>query len=137
MEGNFTQLVSQLLEVEAELVQELTSLQEEELDLAITGHRRARDLRQFLQHHIYHAWDHLAHTVKTRNEILAPRDEVNVLLGDLLAARGQLLGQASGLTAAQLEEAPEGEWSIREILEHMLRADRRQLDTIRQARRKA
>ena len=90
MEGGFAQLVSQLLEVEAELIQELTSLQEEELDLAITGHRRARDLRQFLQHHIYHAWDHIAHTVKTRNELGIPRDEVNVLVGDLLAARGQL-----------------------------------------------
>ena len=129
------ELFQRFLETERDLVEELCCLSEEELNLPIAGSSRARNIRQVLMQTLHHATDHAVHTVKTRSQIEAPRNEVNLLVGDILAAHGQMLGQALGLAPETLEKAPQGEWSVRQILEHVIEVDHRYMERVREARK--
>ena len=54
-------------------------------------------------------------------------------MGRLQQARGQLEGLLIGLSDEDLDRAPEGEWSMRQVLEHFMQTEDFYLDRIEQA----
>ncbi len=115
-------LIKELEDVRKESIDTLSSLTDEQLDLK---NERGRSVRAFLQALADHDKEHVQHLIRARRAVRSRRREIHRVLGELMAARGELLGLIVGLEDENLDkEWEEGEWSIRNILEHLVQTER-------------
>ncbi|MSQ15431.1 MAG: hypothetical protein EXR50_06165 [Dehalococcoidia bacterium] len=122
MGAELDKLIKELEDVRRESAKVLANLSDEQLDLK---NERGRSVRAFIQALADHDNEHVQHLIGARRGVGSRRKEVNRLLGEMMAARGQLLGLIAGLEDDNLDKDwKEGEWSIRNILEHMVQTER-------------
>ena len=122
MGAELDKLIKELEEVRKESVKILSSMSDEQLDLK---NERGRSIRAFVQGLADHDLDHVQHLIRARRAVGSRRREINRALGELMSARGELMGLIAGLEDENLDkEWEEGEWSIRNILEHMVQTER-------------
>lgn len=116
------ELLDQLYAVRQETMNLLTKTSDADLD---NKTERGLTLRRVLQMLTDHDDEHLQHILRARRAVGARRGEIHRLMGEMQAARGELIGNVMGLTPEQLDkEWEEGEWAIRQILIHMVDTER-------------
>ncbi len=97
---------------------------EEQMLGPTTYGRRETNARYIFYRLIAHEVEHTVHLAKTLNGLGIVQNEAAMILKQLQAARGELEGMLIGLSDEDLDRAPaEGEWSVREVIQHILDAD--------------
>ena len=101
------------------------------------GHGCARggSVRDLLVHNIFHERQHTGQvwSIRDQLDILQGwnRQDLPMLLADYTTSRAQLIASLFGLTDAQLDiKPPDGGWTVRETLEHVLYWDRDSIDAL-------
>ena len=116
---------------------ELTGMTKDELQFAV-DHPRFYTVRRMLLLLNTHLREHTTQLVAARDETGAHPSMPQRMLARLEEAQGDLLGAIVGLSDEDLDLVPEpGEWSAREILDHLTEAQGRLLDRIVEARERA
>lgn len=123
MDPDLEELLARMREVREETLKSLADLEEEELLVPCT---ERGNIRQVIELLIWHERDHYGQIHKIRRDTKVGRKSINLLMSDLIAARGMVEGMLLGLTSEQLDMVPrEGEWSIRQVAEHLMEGERR------------
>jgi uncharacterized damage-inducible protein DinB len=81
--------------------------------------QREMPIRSMLYMLVNHIAEHTVQVIKTRQLLGLDQSEAQLILGQLAQLHGTLEGLLVGLTDEELAQAPAGEWSIRETLEHI------------------
>mgnify|MGYP005856474675 CR=1 FL=1 len=131
--GDIVVLLDELHRLRDEIVAELASLTDEEL------RAQTEDVPWRIQHLLYrfsaHEEEHINQIIAARWAIGANPSPAQLILSQFLATRGRLEGTLISLKDEQAILSPrEGEWSIIEILQHLLESDRQYLAWIRHNR---
>ena len=92
-----------------DLVKRLMSTPEEQMGEVATWGQRQMPIRSMFYQLVNHETEHTVHAAKT--------------LRDLEEARGRLEGLLVGLSDEDFDSAPEGEWSMRQVLEHIMETE--------------
>lgn len=122
MGDELNKLIKELDEVRTETFRYISTLSEEDLDLK---NERGRSIRSWLQALADHDKEHIQHLIRARRAVGSRRSEINRLLSEAMASRGELLGLIAALPDEALDkEWQEGEWSIRNIIQHMGQTER-------------
>jgi uncharacterized damage-inducible protein DinB len=100
------------------------------------GCARGGTARDLLVHNIFHEKQHTGQVWSVRDQLrLLPgwgRQDLPTLLADYYTSRAQLIAALFGLADDQLDaKPPDGGWSIRETIDHVLYWDRDSIDTLR------
>jgi len=83
---------------------------------------------------ITHQIEHTIHLTKTLNALGITQGEAGLILKGLQVASGELEGLMVGLTDEDLDRSPgEGDWTLREVLEHILSAEKSYSNRIEEA----
>lgn len=101
------------------------------------GHGCARggSVRDLLVHNIFHEKQHTGQVWSIRDQLNIlqgwDKQDLPMLLADYTTARAQLIASLFGLTDEQLDiDPPDGGWTVRKTLEHVLYWDRNSIDTL-------
>lgn len=126
-------MLDELRQARDEIIEELSSLTGVELQL------QTFDVPWRIQHLLYrfsaHEEEHINQIIATRWTIGAKPSLSQFILSQFMTTRGRLEGALIGLNDEQAILSPrEGEWSIMEILQHLLESDRQYLAWIRHNR---
>ena len=101
-------------------------------DIGPWGERQI-PIRTMFYQLINHEVEHTVHAVKTFRDLGIATTEAQLILGRLQEARGQLEGLLVGLSDEDMDRAPDGEWSLRQVLEHFMETEDFYLPRIEQA----
>jgi hypothetical protein len=127
--------MAQLGAIQREILEELASLERVELRYA-TDSPRWNTIRRVMLRFGDHLREHTTQLIAARDSIGALQTMPQRLLARAQEAYGFLLGAVIGLQDEQLDQTPEpGEWSVRQILEHILSTQKEYLELIRRARK--
>ena len=102
------------------LNEKLSQIPEGRLDERGDWIDRQIPIRQMMLQMVGHDLEHTVQAIKIRRDLGMPQTEPQMLLSDLQQVRGQLEGLLIGLSDEDLDRAQEGEWSIRQTLEHFM-----------------
>ncbi|MFQ5945376.1 MAG: DinB family protein [Anaerolineae bacterium] len=101
------------------------------------GHGCARggSVRDLLIHNIFHEKQHTGQIWNIRDQLRSLQgwgnQDLPLLLADYYTSRAQLVASLFGMTDEQLDvKPPDGGWTARETLEHVLYWDRNSIDTM-------
>ena len=99
------------------------------------GCARGGTARDLLVHNIFHEKQHTGQVWSVRDQLrLLPgwgSQDLPTLLADYYTSRAQLIAALFGLADDQLDaKPPDGGWSIRETIDHVLYWDRDSIDTL-------
>lgn len=123
MDPDLEGLLTRMRKVREETLKSLEDLKEDELPLPCT---ERGNIRQVIELLIWHERDHYGQLYKNRRDAKVGHKSINLLMSELLAARGMVEGMMLGLTSKELDMAPkEGEWSIRQVAEHLMETEKR------------
>jgi uncharacterized damage-inducible protein DinB len=100
------------------------------------GCARGGTARDLLVHNIFHEKQHTGQVWSVRDQLrLLPgwgSQDLPTLLADYYTSRAQLIAALFGLADDQLDaKPPDGGWSIRETIDHVLYWDRDSIDMLR------
>lgn len=124
-------------EIQSGILAELESLNCEELRYS-TANARWNSVRRVMLRFGDHVREHTTQLIAAREDIGAAPNMPQRLLACAQEAYGRLLGAMVGLCDEHLDMAPaEGEWTPREILDHLIATQQSYLELIRQAHREA
>jgi hypothetical protein len=102
----------------------LEAVTEEQMVTPTTWGGRTATARFGFYRLIAHEVEHTVHLAKTMQALGIAQSEARLILKNLQAARGELEGMLVGLTPEDLDRVPaEGEWSVREVVEHILKTE--------------
>ena len=113
-----TDVLNQMRARHDALNEKLAEIPEERLGERGEWLDRQVPIRQMLLQMVGHDLEHTAQVVKTLRDLGINQSETHMILADMQAVRGRLEGLLIGLSDEDLDRAPEGEWSIRQTLEH-------------------
>ena len=85
--------------------------------------QRQKPIRIMFYQLVNHEIEHTVHAVKTLRDLGIVPTEAQLILGRLQEARGRLEGMLAGLSDEDLDRVPDGEWSLRQVLEHIMEAE--------------
>lgn len=92
---------------------------------------RGRSIRENMHRIVDHDKDSHQHLMAMRRGVGSEQNTVNRLLELIQASGGELAANLAGLEDEYLDkEWQSGEWTIRQLLDHLTRADARQLSRI-------
>lgn len=80
-----------------------------------------------------HELDHLVHVQKTLRALGRQPSEAELLLMRIQAIHGELEAILLSLSDEEATAKPEGEWSVAEIVDHLIATERRYVGQIEQA----
>ena len=106
-----------------DLVKSLMSVPEAQMGEVAAWGQRQMPLRSIFYQLINHEIEHTVHAVKTLRDLGIAQSEAEAILGRLEEARGRLEGVLVGLSDEDFDRAPEGEWSMRQVLEHIMETE--------------
>ncbi len=106
-----------------ELVKSLMSVPESQMGEVAAWGQRQMPLRSMFYQLINHEIEHTVHAVKTLRDLGIAQSEAQAILGRLEEARGRLEGVLLGISDEDFDRAPEGEWSMRQVLEHIMETE--------------
>ena len=125
LRDSFTETLDLLIDLPQEYLQ------------APCGHGCARggSVRDLMIHNIFHEKQHTGQIWSIRDQLRIlqgwDNQDLPLLLADYYTARAQLIASLFGLTDEQLDlKPPDGGWTARETLEHVLHWDRDSIDTM-------
>ena len=81
---------------------------------------RPMPIRMMMLQMVGHDLEHTAQVLKTMRDLGIAQTEPQMILADMQKVRGDLEAILVGLSDEDLDRAPEGEWSIRQTLEHFV-----------------
>jgi uncharacterized damage-inducible protein DinB len=137
MDKQVKEALDKLSKLREEWLEQLSSLTDEDLD--ITADDGYWTIRKWLYRMIDHEAIHLGQIIKTRRSIepvwkAAVRwREIDRLIGELYRLRGQVASELVGLSHELFETQPgEDKWSIKEIMEHLAKAEQYYVNQIKE-----
>lgn len=80
-------------------------------------------IRSMFYRFISHEVEHTIQAAKTLRDLGIVPDEARLILGLLHEAQGKLEGLLVAVTDDEFDQAPQGEWSLREVLEHIIKVE--------------
>ena len=132
-----TRYLASLAEIQQEILAELTELSRHELTYA-TDNGRWNTVRRVMLRFGDHLREHTTQLIAARETIGAEQSMPQRMLARAQEASGVLLGAMVGLTDEALDRVPdEGEWTPRQVLEHIITIQELYLDLIRRGREAA
>ena len=118
-----TDLLNQMRAKHDALNEKLAQIPESRMgEMAAWGDRQMPIRTMFLQM-VGHDVEHTVQAIKTRRDLGMAQTEAQATLARLQEVRGQLEGLVIGLSDEDLDKAPEGEWSMRQVLEHFMQTE--------------
>lgn len=128
-------LLASIRTTREEVLRELADLSEEEFKGPTATERRAQ-VQKLLLRFGDHMREHANQIMSTRFALQGTPKSTALALREAELAWGALLGALVNLSDEDLRRRPpDGNWSIEEILQHILASERRSLEAIRAARR--
>ena len=129
--------LEQMQAIQQEILDQLAELDRAELKYA-TGNERWNTVRRVMLRFGDHVREHTTQLVAARDDIGAQQTMPQRMLARAQEAYGVWLGAMLGLQDEQLDQVPEpGEWTPRQILEHLVATQKLYLEMIRRAREMA
>jgi uncharacterized damage-inducible protein DinB len=126
-------LVRRLEDSMRESFDKIEALPEEYIDQPCRhGCARGGSVWHLLTHNIEHERMHTGQVIGVRDAMnRLQQDKKSRLLAELYVSRAMLIASLLGLEDADLDRAPkEGEWSVRQAVEHVLFWDRDSIDDL-------
>lgn len=128
--------ITQLQAMENEIMDAFTDMQREELQYAADSPRNFTVRRNMISF-TDHIEEHVTQIEAARASLSADPTMAQRMLMRVARAYGDLYASLVGLDDAQLDQAPEpGEWSVRQVLEHIVGGQQRSIARVREAREK-
>ena len=104
--------------------QRLKDVAEEHMLAPAAYGKRDVTVRYMFYRLIAHEVEHTVQLAKTLQMLGAAQGEAQLILKSLQAARGELEGMMVGLSDEDLDREPaEGEWSARQVIDHILQVE--------------
>jgi len=129
-----SQYLARLESLQHEIMNELADLPYDEFRYA-TGSSRWNTVRRVLLRFGDHVREHTTQLLAAREAIGARQTMAQRILAQAQQAYGCLMGAVLGLSDEDLDQVPEpGEWSPRQVLEHLIDTQQGYLELIRGAR---
>lgn len=136
MNAELKKMMEELDAIRDKIIEELMDLPADQFDYD-TFSPRWTPVRRQLARFSDHLDEHVMQIARTRQAIGAYPTETQMVLADACAAHGALLGAVLGLTAEQMNQpAAEGEWSVTQILTHVLNSQKGYLARVHEGREK-
>ena len=133
-----TEFLDQMRASRQSILERLRSVPEEQMLVQAEWAQRQVTVRFLLYRLITHEEEHTVHLIKTLTALGIAQGEAELILRRLQATRGELEGLLVGLSDEDLDRVPaEGEWSVRQVLEHIVDAEERYSNRIEEALRSA
>ena len=118
--SNVTEILSQMRAKNDALVQRLSVVPEEQMGAMASWGQRQMPIRTMFYQLLTHELEHTVHVVKTLRDLGIAPTEAQLILGQIQEASGRLEGLLVGLSDEDLDRAPGDEWSLRQVLEHIM-----------------
>tara|TARA_B110000263_G_C15093859_1_gene412075 strand:- start:170 stop:577 length:408 start_codon:yes stop_codon:yes gene_type:complete len=119
------EMLETMRERRARTLEQVVSVAEEQMLAPAKYGDRDVNVRFMFYRLITHQIEHTIHLTKTLNALGITQGEAGLILKSLQVASGELEGLMVGLTDEDLDRSPgEGDWSLREVLEHILSAEK-------------
>jgi hypothetical protein len=127
-------MVEKLRESRARIQDEMAQLSNEQMTLPVPGRQTPANVRFMYYRIIAHQVEHTVHLIQTLAGLGVHQTEAQLILNNLQVARGKLEGLLIGLTDEDLEREPaDGEWSPKQVLEHIVETEETYASRIREA----
>ena len=119
------EMLETMRERRAKTLEQVLSVPEEQMLAPAKYGDRDVNVRFMFYRLVTHQIEHTIHLTKTLNALGITQGEAGVILKSLQVASGELEGLIVGLTDEDLDRSPgEGDWTLREVLEHILSAEK-------------
>lgn len=129
--------LGQMQAIQQEILDQLAELDRPALKYA-TGNERWNTVRRVMLRFGDHVREHTTQLVAARDDIGAQQTMPQRMLARAQEAYGLWLGAMLGLQDEHLDQVPEpGEWTPRQILDHLVTTQKLYLEMIRHAREMA
>ena len=126
--------LAQLADAQQRVLAEMTEMPREEFRFQ-TDQWRWSTVRRVLLRYGDHVREHTTQIVEAREAIGAAHTMTQRILAQAMQAYGYLLGAMVGLCDEHLDTAPApGEWTPRQVLEHVISSQIGYLETVQRAR---
>ena len=133
MNQEVSAILAEIAQVQAEIMEQMAGLSKEALRFKTTQWRWNTARRVMLRFGD-HVREHTTQLIAAREDIGAAQTMPQRMLARAQEAYGFFLGAMVGLSDEDLDIAPaEGEWTIRQVLEHILGGQRGYLERIQEA----
>ncbi len=119
------EMLETMRERRAKTLEQVLSVPEEQMLAPAKYGDRDVNVRFMFYRLVTHQIEHTIHLTKTLNALGINQGEAGLILKSLQVASGELEGLIVGLTDEDLDRSPgEGDWTLREVLEHILSAEK-------------
>jgi len=122
--GDVEDILQRMREERAGIQEALSRVTEEQMLAPVQMRDQEVSVRFMFYRLVAHEVEHTVQMVKTLNGMGKFQTEAQLILSRLQSARGELEGLLLGLESWDLDRTPaEGEWSPREVLEHIIQGE--------------
>jgi len=119
------EMLETMRERRAKTLEQVLSVPEEQMLAPAKYGDRDVNVRFMFYRLVTHQIEHTIHLTKTLNALGITQGEAGLILKSLQVASGELEGLMVGLTDEDLDRSPgEDDWTLREVLEHILSAEK-------------
>lgn len=126
-----TEVLEQMRASRQHILEKLQGVAEEQMLTDAEYAHRQVTVRFMFYRLITHEVEHTVHLLKTLDSLGIAQSEAELILRRLQATRGELEGLLVGLSDEELDQVPaEGEWSARQVLEHITTTEERYSERI-------
>ena len=120
-----TEVLEQMRASRQHILERLQGVAEKQMLAEAEWSQRQVTVRFMFYRLITHEVEHTVHLLKTLDSLGIAQGEAELILRRLQATRGELEGLLVGLSDEELDRVPEGEWSVRQVLEHITDTEER------------
>ena len=129
-----TQLLERMRATRQTVQERIQSVTEEQMLASTEWGQREVTVRFMFYRLIAHEVEHTVHLLKTLQVLGINQGEAGLILKQLQATRGELEGLLIGISDEELDRvAAKGEWSLRQVIEHMVDTEERYSKRIEEA----
>ena len=100
--------------------EKLRTITEDQMEIIAKWDQQEMPVRNVFYRLVTHELDHTVHMVKTLKQLDISANEAEMIITTLQEARGKLEGLLVSISDENFDKAPEGEWSPRQVLQHIV-----------------
>ena len=115
----------------------LRSVTEDQMEIIAKWDQQEMPVRNVFYRLVTHELDHTVHMVKTLKQLDISANEAEMIITTLQEARGKLEGLLVSISDENFDKAPDGEWSPRQVLQHIVDVEESYTRRIDQAIRRS
>lgn len=115
----------------------LQSVTEDQMEIIAKWDQQEMPVRNVFYRLVTHELDHTVHMVKTLKQLDISANEAEMIITTLQEARGKLEGLLVSISDENFDKAPDGEWSPRQVLQHIVDVEESYTRRIDQAIRRS